>query len=172
MKPLSRALNVKAPAVCDKWGWNADSFSSPNPAMALTSIEKHARGRPTSTPPAPPPTTPADHGLQATPPNERTLTECPHTGPSGSSLHGGGELLMRAPTRRSPLTFLLETLKPSLTLVNSGTVARDHLASERTFLAYVRTSLAVASTGVGVPLSRSSFSNDAGLFVDCSVCQS
>ncbi|KAJ7224480.1 hypothetical protein GGX14DRAFT_350730 [Mycena pura] len=33
-------------------------------------------------------------------------------------------------------------------LVNSGSVARDHLASERTFLAYVRTSLAVASTGV------------------------
>jgi len=29
-------------------------------------------------------------------------------------------------------------------------VARDHLASERTFLAYVRTSLAIASTGVAL----------------------
>jgi hypothetical protein len=38
---------------------------------------------------------------------------------------------------------------PSLILENSGSVARDHLASERTFLAYVRTSLAIASTGVG-----------------------
>jgi hypothetical protein len=38
---------------------------------------------------------------------------------------------------------------PSLTLENCGSVARDHLASERTFLAYVRTSLAIASTGVG-----------------------
>ncbi|KAG5648380.1 hypothetical protein DXG03_004954 [Asterophora parasitica] len=38
----------------------------------------------------------------------------------------------------------------SLTLENSGSVARDHLASERTFLAYVRTSLAIASAGVGV----------------------
>jgi hypothetical protein len=37
----------------------------------------------------------------------------------------------------------------SMTLVNSGSVARDHLASERTFLAYVRTSLAISSLGVG-----------------------
>ncbi|KAG6907849.1 hypothetical protein DXG01_007113 [Tephrocybe rancida] len=36
----------------------------------------------------------------------------------------------------------------SLTLENQGSVARDHLASERTFLAYVRTSLAIASSGV------------------------
>lgn len=44
---------------------------------------------------------------------------------------------------------LVRTFKPSLTLQNSGSVARDHLASERTFLAYIRTSLAIASTGVG-----------------------
>lgn len=37
----------------------------------------------------------------------------------------------------------------SLRLENSGSVARDHLASERTFLAYMRTSLAIASSGVG-----------------------
>lgn len=37
----------------------------------------------------------------------------------------------------------------SLTLRNTGSVARDHLASERTFLAYVRTSLSFASAGVG-----------------------
>ena len=36
-----------------------------------------------------------------------------------------------------------------LRLENSGSVARDHLASERTFLAYMRTSLAIASSGVG-----------------------
>ena len=39
-----------------------------------------------------------------------------------------------------------------LRLENSGSVARDHLASERTFLAYVRTSLAIASSGVGESL--------------------
>ncbi|KAI0039005.1 hypothetical protein FA95DRAFT_1567397 [Auriscalpium vulgare] len=38
----------------------------------------------------------------------------------------------------------------SLTLQNTGSVARDHLASERTFLAYVRTSLAFASAGVAL----------------------
>ena len=41
-------------------------------------------------------------------------------------------------------------LNPGIILQNSGSVARDHLASERTFLAYVHTSLALASTGVGV----------------------
>ncbi|KZT29966.1 hypothetical protein NEOLEDRAFT_1055476 [Neolentinus lepideus HHB14362 ss-1] len=39
---------------------------------------------------------------------------------------------------------------PSLVLVNSGSVARDHLANERTVLAYVRTSLALASMGVAL----------------------
>ena len=57
----------------------------------------------------------------------------------------------------APLPFSL-----SLTLQNTGSVARDHLASERTFLAYVRTSLAFASAGVGtsspaLPVSTSSF---------------
>ena len=39
--------------------------------------------------------------------------------------------------------------KVSLTLKNSGSVARDHLALERTFLAYVRTSLGLVTAGVG-----------------------
>ncbi|KAF7298551.1 DUF202 domain-containing protein [Mycena indigotica] len=36
----------------------------------------------------------------------------------------------------------------ALVLENRGSVARDHLALERTFLAYVRTSLALAAAGV------------------------
>ncbi|TFK69527.1 hypothetical protein BDN72DRAFT_767772 [Pluteus cervinus] len=40
--------------------------------------------------------------------------------------------------------------QPQLVLENNGSVARDHLASERTFLAYVRTSLSLATTGVGL----------------------
>ena len=45
--------------------------------------------------------------------------------------------------------FMTSGNSPYLLLENSGSVARDHLASERTFLAYVRTSLASASAGVG-----------------------
>lgn len=37
----------------------------------------------------------------------------------------------------------------TLSLQNTGSVARDHLSSERTWLAYVRTSLSIASAGVG-----------------------
>ncbi|KAI0088594.1 hypothetical protein BDY19DRAFT_891052 [Irpex rosettiformis] len=53
------------------------------------------------------------------------------------------------------------TWSPTLILENSGSVARDHLASERTFLAYMRTSLAIASTGVAlVQLFNISSSSD------------
>ncbi|KAF9465370.1 hypothetical protein BDZ94DRAFT_1214909 [Collybia nuda] len=45
---------------------------------------------------------------------------------------------------------VIKRFKPALVLENSGSVARDHLASERTFLAYVRTSLVIASTGVAL----------------------
>lgn len=41
-------------------------------------------------------------------------------------------------------------------LENTGSTARDHLANERTWLAYIRTSLAIAGTGVGA-LSSLSF---------------
>ncbi|KAJ7021889.1 hypothetical protein C8F04DRAFT_972199 [Mycena alexandri] len=37
-----------------------------------------------------------------------------------------------------------------MVLENSGSVARDHLASERTFLAYIRTSLAIACAAVAL----------------------
>ena len=50
-----------------------------------------------------------------------------------------------------------ELAAPALGLVleNKGNVARDHLASERTYLAYVRTSLACANAGVGELVFRS-----------------
>ena len=52
-----------------------------------------------------------------------------------------------AGVRRSAPSF--QRLNPSMILVDSGSVARDHLASERTFLVYVRTSLGIAPMGVG-----------------------
>ena len=50
-------------------------------------------------------------------------------------------------SRSEPFCDVLKWVQ--LRLENSGSVARDHLASERTFLAYMRTSLAIASSGVG-----------------------
>jgi hypothetical protein len=50
---------------------------------------------------------------------------------------------------RGRISFLAN-LDPTLVLENTGSVARDHLASERTFLAYVRTSLTIATSGVGM----------------------
>ena len=48
------------------------------------------------------------------------------------------------------MALICQTYNPQLVFENRGSTARDHLASERTFLAYVRTSLALASTGVAL----------------------
>lgn len=63
-------------------------------------------------------------------------------------------LELESPRKETGLTALRHKLNPALKLQNTGSVARDHLASERTFLAYVRTSLAIASTGVGTSCKR------------------
>ena len=67
----------------------------------------------------------------------------------------GSDLLR--PRQSTRLTGYVRRVKPGFTtrniqlhLINDGNVARDHLASERTFLAYVRTSLGIAATGVGM----------------------
>jgi hypothetical protein len=88
--------------------------------------------------------------------NERgSLVDTPRTSISETSpttLRSGSPPSPQTPSQSRPrLQSWKRRLKtsPSLTLENTGSVARDHLASERTFLAYVRTSLAIASTGVG-----------------------
>ncbi|KAM6488514.1 hypothetical protein HDV62DRAFT_29990 [Trichoderma sp. SZMC 28011] len=57
----------------------------------------------------------------------------------------------RSPTKAKS-SWTKETFRKfqSLQLENKGSVARDHLALERTFLAWLRTSLAFASIGVAV----------------------
>ncbi|CAH1760671.1 5048_t:CDS:2 [Entrophospora sp. SA101] len=44
----------------------------------------------------------------------------------------------------------LSDLNPSLVLENRASVARDHLANERTFLAWLRTSLSFISIGIAI----------------------
>jgi len=71
-----------------------------------------------------------------------------------SQVHTADNTTSRQPPKqygkvRKNISSLTTPLKASLVLQNKGNVARDHLASERTYLAYVRTSLACASAGVG-----------------------
>ncbi|PKC60338.1 hypothetical protein RhiirA1_21873 [Rhizophagus irregularis] len=49
----------------------------------------------------------------------------------------------------SPKTWWSK-INPSLTLENKASVARDHLANERTFLAWLRTSLSFISIGIAI----------------------
>ena len=56
-------------------------------------------------------------------------------------------LRQRNTSNRSPFSVLNNV---SLSLENTGSVARDHLANERTYLAWLRTSLSFASIGVAV----------------------
>ncbi|KAI8367768.1 hypothetical protein BD560DRAFT_331210 [Blakeslea trispora] len=44
----------------------------------------------------------------------------------------------------------LQKWPTSLYLENKASVARDHLANERTFLAWIRTSLSIISVGIGI----------------------
>ncbi|KAL1969468.1 hypothetical protein VTN77DRAFT_8906 [Rasamsonia byssochlamydoides] len=55
-----------------------------------------------------------------------------------------------APETRTPWHRRLVDKYGALELDNKGSVARDHLALERTFLAWLRTSLAFASIGIAV----------------------
>lgn len=68
------------------------------------------------------------------------------------SLHPSNHSLSSGPQggRWRGFTNAAAPFKLSLVLENKGNVARDHLASERTYLAYVRTSLACASAGVAL----------------------
>ncbi|CAE6473524.1 unnamed protein product [Rhizoctonia solani] len=80
--------------------------------------------------------------VSATPPPN----EMPPARPEPSS--SAGEWEEDEEPQRKGIMGLVDKYSPRMVLENSGSVARDHLANERTWLAYVRTSLAIASTGV------------------------
>ncbi|GLB38763.1 putative protein with domain of unknown function (DUF202) [Lyophyllum shimeji] len=108
-----------------------------------------------------PPTTPASESPKpetsadaqsGTPRGPRSL-DSGHTPPGTPKSRSSSTRRSRKKSRQNPPAYsaaILDRLKPSLVLENRGNVARDHLASERTFLAYIRTSLLLATTGVGL----------------------
>ncbi|KAG1822628.1 uncharacterized protein BJ212DRAFT_1264066 [Suillus subaureus] len=72
---------------------------------------------------------------------------------AGSQAHISSQITCKQSSPRKFREVINEVTAPltlSLVLENKGNVARDHLASERTYLAYVRTSLACASAGVAL----------------------
>jgi uncharacterized membrane protein YidH (DUF202 family) len=70
--------------------------------------------------------------------------------------HGGRYLPEEGEEEPKPhpvLQFLKELYgkySPSLILENKGSIARDHLANERTFLAWLRSSLSMITVGVAI----------------------
>ncbi|KAF8195523.1 hypothetical protein BJ912DRAFT_957336 [Pholiota molesta] len=109
---------------------------NPSEAQGLVSIDQQYTSRPTSS-------------ITIEGVDETFKT---HSGAAGSFSQ---ESTPQAPysTPTSSPWSLYEGFLPSsvsLRLENSGSVARDHLASERTFLAYMRTSLAIAASGVAL----------------------
>lgn len=63
---------------------------------------------------------------------------------------GTPETPPRVEVKQDTIVQRIKSWSPVLVLENSGSVARDHLASERTWLAYIRTSLAISSSGVAL----------------------
>ncbi|CAG8480395.1 5159_t:CDS:2, partial [Dentiscutata heterogama] len=60
-------------------------------------------------------------------------------------------MLTNGPGKSKPwIMKKLEECNPSLVLENKASVARDHLANERTFLAWLRTSLSFISIGIAI----------------------
>ncbi|CAG8531877.1 11744_t:CDS:2 [Gigaspora rosea] len=59
-------------------------------------------------------------------------------------------ILPNRPSHKTWVKKKFEEFNPSLVLENKASVARDHLANERTFLAWLRTSLSFISIGIAI----------------------
>jgi putative membrane protein len=68
-----------------------------------------------------------------------------------------------ADNNKSSLPTLYTLIREGVVLTNEGTTARDHLANECTFLAWIRTALSIS--GVGLGLLQWQVDNGAGYLV-------
>ncbi|KAG6886433.1 hypothetical protein C0995_007854 [Termitomyces sp. Mi166 len=111
-------------------------------------LPEHVRAPP-GTPNSDPRNTDSDNDIHDEQPTNHPSIEVSQD-PSPSDTPSLGLRKSRKRRKRSGPPLLRGIFHPTLILENSGSVARDHLASERTFLAYIRTSLLLASTGVAL----------------------
>ncbi|KAI3657935.1 hypothetical protein MP638_000247 [Amoeboaphelidium occidentale] len=68
--------------------------------------------------------------------------------PKQQTVHGSGNLSHKKGSAMTKFVELMFKYSPALVLENKGATARDHLANERTYLAYLRTSLSILTVGV------------------------
>jgi putative membrane protein len=65
---------------------------------------------------------------------------------------------------KSTLPSFSTLLREGVVLQNEGSTARDHLANERTYLAWIRTALSISGVGLGL-LKWKGVANEAGYLV-------
>ncbi|KAI5793239.1 hypothetical protein EDC01DRAFT_91205 [Geopyxis carbonaria] len=123
-----------------------DGLSTSAPALLPSPSHLHAEEL-TEKPPVPSPSLPTMPNTQQQPSETTAITPSIATHASYSSVSHSPSPPPPDVPKATPNFFSKLT---SITLENTGSTARDHLALERTFLAWLRTSLAFASIGIAI----------------------